>query len=118
MGKAAKRAPAEAVEFPSNVYGIFPKALSELSEVCTCTKAFSLIKEFSTVKSLSIWYVVRSKFLQTQPYLIRRILKSIDKNVHLKPFIMLILSIHDNIQSSPTICPDLKHTLYSASASP
>ena len=38
MGKAARSAPAEAVDFPSNVYGIFPKALSELSEVCTCRK--------------------------------------------------------------------------------
>lgn len=33
MGKPAKTGPADAAEFPSNVYGILPKALSELSEV-------------------------------------------------------------------------------------
>lgn len=45
MGKAAKSAPAEAVEFPSNIYGINPKALSELSEVCTYTKTFNSKKK-------------------------------------------------------------------------
>ena len=40
MGKATKGVKAEAADFPSSVYGIFPKDLSELSEVIASSRAF------------------------------------------------------------------------------
>ena len=39
MGKATKGVKQETAEFPSSVYGIIPKALSELSEVIAFIKA-------------------------------------------------------------------------------
>ncbi len=76
MGKAAKDGPAEAVEFPSNVYGIFPKALSELSEVSYFTESFNLTKNRSLQSSSPIWCVICCCGLQRQPYLCRRNISS------------------------------------------